>query len=82
VALAQLQGEASEADAVLHRLAEEAEGRYWLGDALEARYAMLRIDERNRRKDVQVARPELETVARQHGFNWLLTRMAVPVTAR
>ena len=83
IALAELQGEMGKADAALttlHSLADDADARYWFVDALEARHAALRLYQRNSRKEAEAARHELEAAARQHGFNWLLTRMTAPIT--
>jgi len=79
IALAQLRGEMGEREQAitsLQRLAQDAESRKWLGQAMEGRLAELRIRQFGTDAPrIASLRSQIETVARQHGFAWVLTRL-------
>ena len=79
IALAQLRGEMGEREQAitsLQRLAQDAESRKWLGQAMEGRLAELRISQFGTDAPrIASLRSQIETVARQHGFAWVLTRL-------
>jgi|GEM_PF-298103 len=60
-------------------LAQDAEKRSWLGNALEARFAAWQVLKRKADPSAAALQKRVEATARQHGFNWLLARMNVEV---
>jgi hypothetical protein len=79
ILLAQLKGmsgQRREAIPRLLELAEDAQKRYWIALALEAKLAAVGLlDEENDPSAAQTRR-EVEQTARQHGFGWILARLA------
>ncbi len=80
IALASLQSSAAERDAAvnaLHALAQDAENRHWLAYSLEAQLAALQLLEHPPvAHDAAELRRRLTLTAQQHGFGWVLTRLA------
>ena len=79
IALSQLRGEMGERElaiTALRRLAQDAEMRQWLGQAMEARLAELRVTELGSDATrIATLRAQIESAARQHGFAWVLARL-------
>jgi serine/threonine-protein kinase len=76
IALAQLpnsdtHGQVSE----LLALAADAEGRQWLAQSLEAKFAAWQILERNHDASAPHLREQILAVADEHGFGWLQARL-------
>lgn len=85
IALAEVQGRTGTPDAAIASLrvmADDADKRHWLGMALEARLAALRLQERGDPEAARQARDALATTARQHGFGWLEQRLALTERTR
>ncbi|MEO6967321.1 MAG: winged helix-turn-helix domain-containing protein [Rhodanobacteraceae bacterium] len=79
IALAELQGMTGPPDAAitaLQALADDADKRQWIGMALEARLAALRLQERGGDPAVaKAARVALTASARKLGYGWVLQRL-------
>jgi len=78
VALAKLStpaGEKSRAAELLLALAADAEKRFWLGPALDARLAALAVLEAAHAASAGEHREQIAASARQHGYGWVLARL-------
>jgi tetratricopeptide (TPR) repeat protein len=76
IALAQLSSADTHAKvSELLALAADAEGRQWLDQSLEAKYAAWQILERNHDASAPRLREQILTVADKHGFGWLQARL-------
>jgi DNA-binding LacI/PurR family transcriptional regulator len=77
--LAQLKGMSGQRREAISRLLElalDAQKRYWIALALETKLAAVGLlDEENDPSAAQT-RKEVEQAARQHGFGWILARLA------
>jgi eukaryotic-like serine/threonine-protein kinase len=80
ISLARLIGEMGDsrhAADLLKTLADDAEKGNWLGLALEARLIALRFLDQSHDPSTDQWRTQLESKARQHGFGWILARLAL-----
>ncbi|TLY48107.1 MAG: hypothetical protein E6K53_16095 [Gammaproteobacteria bacterium] len=83
LALAQLgspDAEPKQVVGALLALADDAEKRFWLANALEARLAALEGLKRNNDPAAVPLQRQIEATARQHGFNRVLARLQVKKT--
>ena len=80
ISLAELQGRTGDGTAAiitLNALAKDASNRHWVGMALEANLAALRLQRRDGNPAAgKDARDALTANASKHGFRWVLQRMA------
>ena len=73
--IGELTGVKSRTADALSALADDAEKRFWIGPALEARFAALSAMESARSGSAEAYRERLTENARQHGYGWLLARL-------
>jgi len=71
-----MSGQRREAISRLLEFAQDAQKRYWIARALDAKLAAVGLlDEENDPSAAQL-RKEVEQTARQHGFGWILARLS------
>ena len=77
MALTELEGTPAQAATSLINLADDAAKREWLGPALEARLAALRLMQQGKDSGAQKLREQIRFAARARGFAWILDRVDV-----
>jgi hypothetical protein len=78
VALAKLHapaGEKARAAESLLALAADAEKRFWIGPALEARLAAVTVMQNTNAASAEAYREQVAASARQQGYGWVLARL-------
>jgi hypothetical protein len=84
LALARLQGETGKRAvgvAKLQALATDADKRYWMASALEARLAVYRLLAQGHDPAAAALHDKIAATAKSHGFKWVLARLDAPTSS-